>query len=112
MLGLLNLTFDQKAIVDSHAARESDQSWEELRTHPEFLEHFDDDSKPDSEADDATDTESIASTAAVFLAHPYPAVVRSVGCTLPHPCLVETCSRSAPALLSDSPLRVQSQQLT
>jgi hypothetical protein len=95
MMGLKNLTFNQKAIVDSHADRESDQSWEELRTHPDLLEKFDDDSKPDSEFDDTTDTESIASAAAVFLAHPFPVAARSIGCTLPHPCMVKSDFNSA-----------------
>ena len=85
MSGLKNLTVDQKAIVDSHADRESDQSWEELQTRPDLLEKFDDDDEPDSDDDDATDIESLASTAAVFLAHPFPATVRSIGCTLPPP---------------------------
>lgn len=60
MAGLENLTVDQKKIVDSHADRDSDQSWEELRTRPDLLEKFDDD-ESDIDGDDATDTEMRAS---------------------------------------------------
>ena len=98
MAGLKNLTVDQKAIVDSHADRESDQSWEELKTRPDLAEKFDDDDKSDSDDDDETDTESIASTAAVFLAHPFPPTVRSIGCTLPPP-------RDLNEVRSGSPMR-------
>ena len=81
MAGLKNLTKEQKPIVDSQANRNSDQSWDELKTRPDLLEIFDDD-KSDSNDDDATATESIVSAAAVFLAHPFPPTVHSIGCTL------------------------------
>ena len=82
MMGLKNLTNPQRQFVDATADSEDDQSWESLRTHPEFAEKTRD---PTRDADDATDTESVALSAYAFLVHPHPVITVSAGSSLPPP---------------------------
>ena len=83
------------------ADAEDVQSWEFLRNHPEFAETFDEDSRPDSDADDATDTESVALSAYAFFVHPHPVITASAGSSLPPPMPVTPDSDFIPSFDCD-----------
>ena len=62
---------------------------------------FDDDSRPDSDPDDATDTETVALSAYALFVHPHPVITASAGSSLPPPMPVTPNSDFIPSFDCD-----------